>query len=233
MKIIFIVLSLAVIFLAGGIGLILSFEPKEPFARQGIIIPEDVEFVLTPKNMELRHRTATSIALAQDEVILILHDSKNYDANYHWLDKNIDLVTIHARKSIFYEPLDGDYINGYNVIVSGIRKIDVEIDRTTNIVKSLVVQDSPDTRDEVKFSDNQKRIIKIALKHPLVKQKIFDKSYFIQQVRESGVSIGNAPCSPASCALVGFSMPDNGGVMLAVILDPATGKIYDIRGNLN
>lgn len=109
--------------------------------------------------------------------------------------------------------------------------ITVDIDRMTNTVLSVRVSDSTHVVDALLVEEGQKKIVQIALSNINVEKLIEVKDYLIQQVRHNGVSCDNCVCPEDGCALVGFSTVGSQkiGVTMTVILNSATGQVFDIR----
>jgi len=110
-------------------------------------------------------------------------------------------------------------------------QINVDIDRTTNTLLSLVPRNSLNKIEKDLIEMNQKKIIQAVLSNQEVAQQIDGKNYLIQQIRHYGVGCDTCLCPENGCALVGFTTEEfqSIGVTMTVILNPDTGEIFDIR----
>jgi len=180
--------------------------------------------------MEERRDIAFAIAISHPKVKEIVGDAQNYAPDIHLLDNNLDRVTITTYKDIRITSLDGNFTNGYVINFDQRKMIQVDIDRKTNSVLSVKIDELPSVSDKLAFNDNQKEIINTVLAFNEVKKLVDGKDFFIQQVRETGVGYSTSICPEYGCALVGFSLVDSGeGVLMTVIVNPITSEVFDIR----
>lgn len=132
------------------------------------------------------------------------------------LTDNQDLVKLKGWRSAV---ILGTWTTGYTTTFTGGKAIDAAIDRKDNSVNSLTVSDMPVVRENKIFTENQKRLIAIALADPIVQErlagKVETKDYYIHQARDFGVGDN---------AWIQFSTVD-GKQNMIVTVNQATGEV--------
>jgi hypothetical protein len=166
-------------------------------------------------------RNAIQAALSSPEVKSML-DNSIYNSTSYQRVGDSHRVTVVAGERWTVEPVDGNFTNGY--IQSMNEKTAVVYVDESNAVMSVKVETSPVDVVQIRFSENQKKIIMTSLADPRVQELVADKEYYVFQVRESGV--GYTGHCVAECALVGFDLVHSpSGALMTVILNPESGEV--------
>jgi hypothetical protein len=199
----------------------------------------------------LQERSGIASMLAVSEARKLVGNASAVEGiSYRWLAFDKDQVTLSTTGSVSYKPVHtiatGTFIDshcipfyvpidirllenavGYTMTESGNNIIKIDIDRNTNAILATEVEPLPDRTVQIKFAEDHKKAIELALSDGRIKELGSKHPYFIALMRE----VGSSECkSTEGCILVGLGLlsEPHSGTHTGVIVDVTAGEVISV-----